>query len=159
MKQFTLNLDGKKRRPVIQVEGMSMLLDTGAELPIWTAGKQVLLNNLDVEFVKSDVFFSGFGGKVKGDIYKIKGFKLGELTYAGLDVIVCEEYKNATFYMIVSATMFQNLIYQIDDKNHKLNVDIPVGESDVKNLVIKDYKGIAYVLCNGVPKDRVLETE
>ena len=33
------------------------------------------------------------------------------------------------FNMILSATMFQNLIYEIDDKNHKLNVTIPDEES------------------------------
>lgn len=44
--------------------------------------------------------------------------------------------------------MFHNLIYEIDSKNHKLNVTIPNNESTIRNLVIKDSDGRLHVLCN-----------
>lgn len=52
------------------------------------------------------------------------------------------------FNMILSATMFQNLIYEIDDKNHKLNVTIPDEESTVRNLRIVNSDGRIHVLCS-----------
>lgn len=48
--------------------------------------------------------------------------------------------------MILSATMFRNLMYEIDDKNHKLNVTIPDGESEIRNLIIRDSNGKLHVL-------------
>ena len=44
--------------------------------------------------------------------------------------------------------MFDNLIYEIDCKNHRLNVTIPDDESVVRNLRIKDSEGKLYVFCN-----------
>jgi len=35
--------------------------------------------------------------------------------------------------------MFSGLIYEMDDKNHKLNVTIPDDESMVRNLVVRDW--------------------
>lgn len=56
--------------------------------------------------------------------------------------------KDTSFQLILSATMFQNLIYEIDDKNHKLNVNIPDDENIVRNLRIIDSNGRLHVLCN-----------
>ncbi len=50
--------------------------------------------------------------------------------------------------MIMSATMFRHLIYEIDDHNYKFNVTIPDKESEVRNLVIWDSEGKLHVACN-----------
>lgn len=153
MKQLTFNLDKEQQRPVIKINELDALLDTGAMFPIWTADKQILMDMYDAEFIKKDVTFTGFGGQAIGDLYKIKYFTLGELVYPGLHVVVCENLKDTSFLMILSATMFRNLIYQIDDKNHKLNIDIPAGENNIRNLVIKDSNGKLCVLCGSVPEE------
>lgn len=42
--------------------------------------------------------------------------------------------------------MFQNLIYEIDDNSHKLNITIPEGESEIRNIRIEDSQGKLHVL-------------
>ena len=49
--------------------------------------------------------------------------------------------------MILSASMFSGLRYEIDDENHKLNVTIPDTQSFVRNLTIWDENGHLQVLC------------
>ena len=49
--------------------------------------------------------------------------------------------------MIMSASMFSQLRYEIDDENHKLNVTIPDSQSWVRNLIIKDENGHLKVFC------------
>lgn len=43
--------------------------------------------------------------------------------------------------------MFHGLIYEIDDRNHKLNITIPDDENTVRNLKIEDANGRLHVLC------------
>lgn len=38
----------------------------------------------------------------------------------------------------------------IDDKNHKLNITLPQGESNVRNLKIEDKNGHLHVLCHSM---------
>ncbi len=49
--------------------------------------------------------------------------------------------------MILSASMFSGLRYEIDDENHKLNVVVPDSQSYVRNLRIWDESGHLQVLC------------
>ena len=65
-----------------------------------------------------------------------------------MSIIACADLNEVPFQLILSATMFDNLIYEIDCKNYNLNVTIPSDESAVRNLRIKDTEGRLYVLCN-----------
>lgn len=85
-----------------------------------------------------------------------KSMLIGDLIFPNMHIIACNDLKNAPFQLILSATMFQNLIYEIDNKHHKLNVTIPDDESTVRNLRIKDSNGRLHVLCNsGEPSERL----
>lgn len=81
-------------------------------------------------------------------VYLEKFFNL----YAVLDIFpnmhIIAARLNMPFQMILSATMFRNLIYEIDTYNHKLNVTIPDTQSNVRNLVIYDKDGIMHVACS-----------
>ena len=61
--------------------------------------------------------------------------------------IIANSELNTSFSMIISATMFSGLIYEIDTKNHKLNITIPNDESLIRNLRIQDSNGKLHVLC------------
>lgn len=65
-------------------------------------------------------------------------------------MIACKDLKNVPFQLILSATMFRGLIYEIDDKNHKLNVTIPDDESMIRTLTIRDSKGKLHIMCESV---------
>lgn len=103
-------------RPIIELneifQGCTALLDTGAIIPVWTK-KVELLEALGATLYKKNVEFSGFGGKTIGDLYKID-LQLGKIMYPGLPVVVHEDNK-IPGYFIFSATMFNNMIYTIDD--------------------------------------------
>lgn len=120
MKQYTLKLDNTRQRPVVILNnGLTALLDTGAYIPVWTDDEDILTSELGAELVRKDVPLSGFGGCTHGNLYKVN-IDIGGILYPNMHVIANNEI-NATFNLILSATMFEGLIYQIDTVNHVLN--------------------------------------
>ncbi len=147
MLQMTMDLDYKQQRPVIFLgDELTALLDTGAFVPVWVDNESLLVEKFGAKFVKGNVPLLGFGGVTYGNMYQVT-FQVGALTFPNLHIIVNDELNNP-FNLIMSATMFQGLIYEIDDKNHKLNVTVPDGESAVRNMRIEDSGGRLHVLCS-----------
>ena len=150
MDEFTIRLSKKHQRPVLKVEAfddMYALLDTGAIFPVWVEDEEILKNYYNAKLIIKGIKFSGFGGYTVGNVYKLECFKFGKLIYPGFHIVTSRENRYP-FSMILSATMFRNLIYTIDDKNHILTVKIPDDESSVRNLIIKDSNGRINVLYN-----------
>lgn len=152
MKQFVLNINSRYQRPVIQLSSwhnFEALLDTGAFFPVWTADEKIL-NILGGKCIKNNVVFGEFGGETSGNLYELKGIAIGSLIFPSIHMIACKDLKNVPFQLILSATMFRGLIYEIDDKNHKLNVTIPDDESMIRTLTIRDSKGKLHIMCESV---------
>lgn len=148
MQQAILNLDKTQQRPVVQLKnGVLALLDTGAFIPVWVGSKELLVRKFNAKFIKKSVPISGFGGKTSGDLYQVT-IDVGILTFPDLPIIVNSELI-CPFNMILSATMFNGLIYEVNDITHHLNITIPDGESIVRNIKIKDKSGKLHVLANG----------
>lgn len=149
MRQFTLELDKDSQRPVVTLKEWSdvaALIDTGAVLAVWTDDEQ-LLKELGGFQLGYKVPIAGFGGAVFGNVYELEKLQFGSLVYPKFKLVVCTMPK-AHFQLILPATMFSRLLYEIDDKNHMLNVTIPDDESNVRNLTIKGSGGRFYVLCD-----------
>ena len=147
MKQFTLGLNDEYQRPVVKLPrfyGFNALLDTGAVFPVWLEDEQ-LLKKVGATLLREDVYFGGFEGRVHGHLYQLPHFQLGELIYPRMHIIVGKS--SVIFPLILPATMFSHLIYEIDDHNHCLNISIPDTESNIRNLVIKDTDGHLHVAC------------
>lgn len=155
MNGFTLELKETYQKPLINLadwHGYYALLDTGALFPVWTADEKIL-PKLGAQFIKADVPFSGFGGETAGNLYRLKEFRLGNLVFPDMPVVTSKEMASEPYHIILSATMMQNLIYTIDDKHHKLTVEIPEDESLERHMRIYDKAGRLYVLCgNGENK-------
>ena len=150
MKQFTLNLSKDMQRPVVILKNWNnfrALLDTGAYLPIWTDDEK-LLAHLGGVCKKREVPFGGFGGETKGNLYVLPSVSVGELIFPSMHIIACNDLKETPFQMILSATMFDGLIYEINTKEHKLNITVPNDESHIRNLRIEDSNGHLHVLCS-----------
>ncbi len=155
MKQFTLNLNKQYQRPVVELKTwhhFEALLDTGAFFPIWT-DEESILNMLGGRLLAENVSFGGFGGKTRGNLYELQSMIVGGLIYANIHIIACKDLQDVPFQLILSATMFHGLIYEIDNKNHKLNLTIPDDEGLVRNLKIKDADGGLHILCHSVTPD------
>lgn len=152
MRQFMLDINSRYQRPVIQLKSwynMEALLDTGAFFPVWTADEDIL-NILGGICIKRNVSFGGFGGKASGNLYELRGMRIGSLVFPSIHIVACRDLKDVPFQLILSATMFRGLIYEIDDRNHKLNVTVPDEESMVRNLVIKDSGGKLHIMCESI---------
>lgn len=147
MQQMIMNLDDEQQRPVVILgDGLTALLDTGAYVPVWVGSEDILVKHLGAKFIKGNVPLSGFGGVTSGNMYQVT-IQVGKLTFPNMHIIANSELVSP-FNMILSATMFNNLIYEINDKNHKFTVMIPDGESMVRNLRIIDSNGRLSVLCS-----------
>lgn len=149
MKQYALKLDKTRQRPVVILKnGLTALFDTGAYIPVWTDDEDILVSDLNAVLVKKNMPLSGFGGSTVGNLYEVS-LDIGGIFYPSMHIIANNEI-NATFNLILSATMFEGLIYQIDTVNHMLNIEIPDWESNVRNLKIMNEEGKIFVLCSAV---------
>ena len=146
--EFVIRLDKFEGRPVLRLDNdIAALLDTGAEIPVYTLGAESLKLIYDAELVLENVSIGGFGGKHYGDVYKLKFFRLGNLVYPNIHIFVTD-FDNR-FPFILSASMFYGLIYEVDTKRHALTVRIPDDESEVRNLRIVREDGGLYVMAGG----------
>ena len=149
MRQVTLRLAADVERPVVIVSGnMTALLDTGAYIPVWTDEESILTEKLGAVLQKKGISFTGYGGTAVGNLYQVT-LKVGTLTYPNMSIIANQDL-DTPFNLILSATMFRGLIYEVDDVNHFFNISIPDNESMVRNLRIVEENGRIHVLCNSV---------
>ena len=108
-------------------------------------GDEEILSKLGATILIDHVEFGGFGGSAEGRLYIIPTFQFGELIYPNFHIIAHK--MELPCQIILPATMFRKLRYEIDDENHALNVTIPDNQSNVRNLVSKDTGGKLHVLC------------
>jgi len=149
MKQFVLPLIRGAQRPTAILKNFHRLiamLDTGAVLPVWVEAEETLkaMGGVPIAFNQP---FGGFGGTTTGTLYRIPIFRCGELIYPEFPIIAAQI--DLPCQMLLSATMFSGLIYEVDDCNHKFNVTIPDHESHVRKLTIEDRNGNLHILCTG----------
>ena len=149
MRQITLKLRPRPQRPVVHLpefHNLDALLDTGSIFPVWCADEKQL-QMLGAEKLSDFAPFGGFGGTTVGKMYRLPLFQMGDLMYPHMHIILHSGFSLIT-PMILPATMFSNLIYEIDNKHHSLNITVPDGESLVRNLTTrKDSNGKLHVLC------------
>ncbi|MCM1121933.1 MAG: hypothetical protein NC416_05070 [Eubacterium sp.] len=122
--QITIQLDEKARRPIANISwfnGCRALIDTGALFPIWNGDGVSLEDGFGAKLQKKDIVFGGFGGKARGDLYRVN-FVLNGIYYMDMPIIA-SELEGTNWNMIISAIMFDGMTYEIDTVNKKLNID------------------------------------
>lgn len=148
MRQMTFRLDADFQRPVVKLmnfHGLDAMIDTGAVYPVWMNGEESL-SKLGATKNRDSIEFGGLGGMTKGALYKIPIFQFGDLIYPNMGIIA--HRSSFPVPLLLPATMFSNLIYEINNKTHRLNVTVPDDESISRNLTIKDENGRLYVFCS-----------
>ena len=142
-----LELDTVYQRPVITLDNfhnLKAMIDTGAVYPVWMSGEE-RLRRLGAVKKRDSVPFGGLGGMTNGALYKIPIFQLGDLLYPDMGIIA--HRSSFPVPLLLPATMFNNLIYEINNKTHRLNITVPDDESISRNLTIKDENGRLRVFC------------
>jgi len=72
-------------------------------------------------------------------------FNFGGLIFPHMNIILHEGF-SVTTPLILPATIFHNLIFEINNKLHTLKITIPDGESNVRNFIIREEGGHLRVL-------------
>jgi len=112
-----------------------VLIDTGAIIPIWT-GSITLLKKFGATFHKSKVPISGFGGATYGDAYNLPDLYIGKLHFKNIKIVASSGLGNVPFYMIISATMFRDLAYEINMIDYNLNIRMKNTDSFERKLIV-----------------------
>lgn len=142
MQNIILKLLAEANRPIAILPtfyDVPALIDTGAVFPIWCGAEEVL-KDYGAKKILDSVPFGGFGGMTTGRLYNIPIFKLGGLIFPNMNVIVHEGF-SITSPLILPATIFRNLIFEIDNKHFTLKITIPDDESNVRNFIIREENG------------------
>ncbi|MBD5445461.1 MAG: hypothetical protein HDR29_07925 [Lachnospiraceae bacterium] len=138
------NLDKKENSPVIVLPWFNncrVLIDTGSTMPMWL--KSIVPLKIKGA-VKQDrqIELNGIGGKTSGDLYKVN-FDFGNIHFKDLPIIH-KEIKVADAYMILPATLFTGMIYEINNIEHTFKVQVD-NKGYYRQFKIKDNNGIPYV--------------
>ena len=145
---MTLKLYPEYQRPVVKLEqfhNLKAMIDTGAVYPVWMNGEE-RLRRLGAVKKKDSVPFGGLGGMTNGALYEIPALQLGDLIYPNMGIIA--HRSDFPVPLLLPATMFNDLIYEINNKTHRLNITVPDDESISRNLVIKYENERLYVFCS-----------
>lgn len=125
------------------------LIDTGARVPVWCAGKDLLITYYP-NCIKQNAKFilTGFGtGYEVADVYKIPDFILADskqsISYH--DMMVAVTNRDYAFYMILSYTMFNKMNISINTFTNKGRIHMIEP-----NVRISSSKGIYNVACKRV---------
>lgn len=140
MVDMIINLDKMARRPIAQIDwfdGCLAMIDTGAIIPIWTLTDNDLIE-IGATLERKNVSFGGFGGEAVGNQYRIN-FKLGDIIYVDMPIIA-KEMSDLSCHMILPATMFEKIIYTIDDIHKTLEIKI-LDNQIVRNLRMSNDNG------------------
>lgn len=124
-------IDGYTRPVVLLKEDITCLIDSGADVPVWTRGSDKLLGSYQAKQIQGKKFLlSGFGKEAEiVDVYSISDLELKD--EGGTDRIVfknltvaCTERPYMVANLILPATAFSHMNYTI--KN--IEVENPVVE-------------------------------
>lgn len=147
MQHIIFDLIENVNRPIAILptfHGIQALIDTGAVFPIW-CGKEKVLEKYGAKKILDEVEFGGFGGMTKGKLYQMPAFNFGGLIFPYMNIIVHEGF-TITAPLILPATIFHNLIFEINNKLHTLKITIPDDETNVRNFIIREDNGHLKVL-------------
>ncbi len=129
MEKLRKKLSNKTERPVFDVniqEGrrkIRCLLDTGADMPVFTLGKEMIMMYFPHAVLCKDFYaeISGFGkSEEQALLYNIPNFVIQSdvdndyIQYVNF-FVACIEKENIKYPLILSATMFKHMNYYIDN--------------------------------------------
>lgn len=138
------SLDSKYNNPIITLDwfiGCRALIDTGASLPIWLQEKDTVLKIKGGRRINNEtVKLNGINGGIQVPLYRVN-FDMGSLHFQDMPIAVRKiDVDNA--HIILPATLFEGMVYEIDNINHVFTVKTNSTKEFYRKLKIKDKNGI-----------------
>ena len=149
MKEFSIPLKKDYQRPVIELYNLSTLIDTGAIIPVFSMEVSNIKKYFDIKLVLQDGIIGGFDGFVKGSVYSIKNFQVGELIFNDFEVFVPVK-PTLQFSFLLSATLFYGMSYEVDNINEKFTVRMKDEQNLERDFKIKSLNNKLYPQIDGV---------
>lgn len=144
-------LVGKSLRPIIEVgifPGCKALIDTGAEIPVWTAEETRLTDLECFRPMGKRGTVGGFGGSCEGNLYELT-LDFGGLYYIDLPVLASRMEK-VQWHIILPATLFDNMRYTIDNIRRMAIFEVPDNQL-VRHLKYHDKDGSLRIFSQETP--------
>lgn len=146
MREIKKRLVAEFQKPVISLYGANALLDTGADIPVcYYPG--VLTQHFHAKKIATNLSIGTFGEDVTGDVYEVPLFQIGDLYFPKLKFFVPIAVRSSEFLFILSASMFDKLIYEIDKEKDWLTIRVPDKESLERHIILYDKDGNPHILC------------
>ncbi len=143
MTQFSLPLSENYMRPIVKVNNIDTIIDTGAMIPVFSLPEEVVKLAFKAELKKSGVSFGGFGGECHGCVYEIEKLEVGKITYKPFQFFI--PYNPVTRHpFLLSASMFYGLDYEFDTIHGEFIVRADKEEDFQRSFLLKDIKGSLY---------------
>ncbi len=149
MKEFSIPLSSKYKRPVIELYKLPTLIDTGALIPVVSIFPSIIERYFDSKLILPDGHISGFGGYEKGSVYSLAEFRVGDLIFKDFEVFVPEEPK-LKFPFLLSATLFHGMAYEFDAINQKFTVRMTDDQPLTREFKIREIRGELLPQIDGV---------
>ena len=90
----------KYQRPIIRLYGQNALIDTVAVIPMLSISSDWAEEKFGAEKILERHVIGGIGGESFGDVYRLKDFRIGELTYSIFDAFV--PYEPSLKYNVIN---------------------------------------------------------
>lgn len=149
MKEFSIPLKKNYQRPVIELYNLSTLIDTGAVIPVFSMEISNIKKYFETTLILSDGVIGGFDGIVRGSVYSVKNFQVGELIFNDFEVFVPREPK-VKYPFLLSATLFYGMEYTFDTINENFIVKMKDEQSFERDFKIKELNGRLYPQVDGI---------
>lgn len=149
MKEFSLELSKDYQRPIIKIDNLDAIIDTGAMIPTFSIPAPIIEKLFDAKKILSNGVISGFGGDCKGAVYEIKEFTVGELKFRPFQFFV-PNIPVTKHPFLLSASMFYGTDYDFNTIEGKFVVRVNNDADLIRSFQLKDLSGKLYAQIGNV---------
>ena len=149
MKEFELPLSKDYQRPIIKINKLDAIIDTGAMIPTFSIPAPLVEQSFNAKKILSNSHVTGFGGKSYGDVYEIDSFKVGELEFKPFQFFVPNQLVTKHPFLL-SASMFYGTDYDFNTIDNKFIVRVEKEEDLTRSFLLKDLEGKLYAQINDI---------
>lgn len=122
------------QRPIVRVDKLLALIDTGATIPVVRLSPDVLVSAFQARIKYKDKIIGGLGSDIIDDVYTLKNLHVGPFTFKTCDFF--SDYKSSQkestdVFFLLSITMFNGISITFDRSNmydQKIIYTVPDNE-------------------------------